>query len=394
MLAVPAACRQVIQEQIQVGSKVEIHVVDSITEVPADQWNALAAANPFVRHEFLTAMHDTGCASAHTGWQPHYLLMRRGQALAGAMPLYLKSHSRGEYVFDHAWADAFQRHGLRYYPKLLSAVPFSPVTGPRLLAATHADRVMLARGAVELARQLKVSSIHVLFPHEADLEALTDAGYMLREGVQFHWENFGYESFDEFLSKMSHDKRKKVKQDRRRVADAGVTFRWLRGADVDADALDFFYECYENTYREHWNPPYLTREFFERIHATMPDLIMLVIAEADGQRLACALNIVAGDTMYGRYWGTKEFVSGLHFETCYMQGIEYCIVNGLRAFEGGAQGVHKMSRGLLPTATWSAHWIADSRFAHAISEFLDEETAAMDEHIGELEAHTPFKRRT
>ncbi|MFL9898879.1 GNAT family N-acetyltransferase [Paraburkholderia fungorum] len=374
------------------SKQVEIHVVDSISEVNADEWNALSDGNPFVQHQFLSAIHDTGCAGKATGWQPFYLLMRRGRELAGAMPLYLKSHSRGEYVFDHAWADAFQRHGLRYYPKLLSAIPFSPVTGPRLLAPTHADRVLLARGAIQLAKQMEVSSLHVLFPHEADLEALTDAGYMLREGVQFHWENFNYESFDDFLSKMSHDKRKKVKQDRRKVADAGVTFKWLRGAGIDADALDFFYACYENTYREHWNPPYLTREFFDQVQSTMPDALMLVVAEVDGNRLACALNVVDGDTMYGRYWGTKEFVSGLHFETCYMQGIEYCIVNSLASFEGGAQGVHKMSRGLLPTPTWSAHWIADKKFAHAISEFLDQETAAMDEHIGELEAHTPFKR--
>ncbi|WP_415913742.1 GNAT family N-acetyltransferase [Paraburkholderia sp. J63] len=372
--------------------KIEIQVVDSLVEVSAGDWNVLCESNPFVSHEFLSAMHDTGCAVRDTGWQPFYLLMRKGADLAGAMPLYLKSHSRGEYVFDHAWADAFKRHGLRYYPKLLSAVPFSPVTGPRLLAASHADRVLLARGAVQLAKQMDVSSLHVLFPHEADLDALTEAGYMLREGVQFHWENFNYRDFDDFLSKMSHDKRKKVKQDRRRVMEAGVTFRWIRGADIDSRALDFFYACYENTYREHWNPPYLTREFFERVHSTMPESIMLVIAEANGRELACALNVIAGSTMFGRYWGTTEFVSGLHFETCYMQGIQYCIENGLSSFEGGAQGVHKMSRGLLPTATWSAHWVADRRFAHAISEFLDEETAAMDAHIDELEAHTPFKR--
>ncbi|WP_027210232.1 GNAT family N-acetyltransferase [Burkholderia sp. WSM2232] len=375
------------------SSKVEILVVDSLSEVPADEWNALAAGNPFVAHEYLSAMHNTNCASKSTGWQPTYLLMRRGAQLAGAVPLYLKSHSRGEYVFDQVWADAFARHGIQYYPKLLSAVPFTPVTGPRLLAPTHADRVLLARGAIEFAKQLDVSSIHVLFSHEDDLEALTDAGFMLREGVQFHWENFGYKTFDEFLSKMSHDKRKKVKQDRRRVHDAGVTFRWLRGQEIGQDDLDFFYECYENTYREHWNPPYLNRKFFGQVHRTMPDALMLVVAEADAKRLAVALNVVQGDTMYGRYWGTKEFVSGLHFETCYMQGIEYCIARGIHSFEGGAQGVHKMSRGLMPTPTWSAHWIADRRFAHAISEFLDQETAAMDEHIDELEAHTPFKRK-
>lgn len=376
---------------------VEIHVVETLEGVSADDWNRLAGDNPFVRYEFLSTLKDTRCAIARTGWRAHHLLLKRGGQLAGAMPLYLKSHSRGEYVFDHAWADAFERHGIRYYPKALSAVPFSPVTGPRLIAANHADRVMLARGAIELTKRLELSSLHVLFAQQQDLEALTDAGYMLREGVQFHWENLpgdGYESFAAFLATMSHDKRKKVKQDRRHVSEAGVTYTWLRGAQIDEAALDFFYSCYENTYREHWNPPYLTREFFAEIHAAAPESILLVIAEADGERLACALNMIGGDVMYGRYWGTREFVSGLHFETCYMQGIEYCIEHGLARFEGGAQGVHKMSRGLLPTPTWSAHWIADRRFAHAISEFLDQETAAMDQHIEELEAHTPFRKKT
>ncbi|MDR5751361.1 MULTISPECIES: GNAT family N-acetyltransferase [unclassified Caballeronia] len=373
--------------------EIEIQVVESLVDVDAKEWNALAGANPFVQHAYLSAMHDTKCASKRTGWQPHYLLLMRGGSLAGAMALYLKAHSRGEYVFDHSWADAFQRHGLRYYPKLLSAVPFTPVTGPRLLANNHDDRVLLARGAIQLARQMDVSSIHVLFSDERDVAAVTDAGYMLREGVQFHWKNDSYANFDAFLATMNQQKRKKIKQDRRHVAEAGVSYQWLRGTEIDAEALDFFYSCYENTYREHWNPPYLTREFFGLIHEAAPESLFLVIAEADGERLACALNIIGDNVMYGRYWGTREFVSGLHFETCYMQGIEYCILNGLDAFEGGAQGVHKMSRGMLPTPTWSAHWIADDRFAHAISEFLDEETSAMDEHIGELEAHTPFKSR-
>ncbi|MGI4857631.1 MAG: GNAT family N-acetyltransferase [Janthinobacterium lividum] len=373
-------------------SDTEIHVVDSIADVDAAHWNALAGQNPFVQHAFLAAMHATGCATAKTGWQPHYLLMRRDGVLAGAMPLYLKSHSRGEYVFDHSWADAFQRHGIDYYPKLLGAVPFTPVTGPRLLAASHDDRVLLARAAIQLARQLAVSSLHVLFPAEQDIAAMSEAGYMLREGVQFHWKNDGYASFDAFLATMNQQKRKKVKQDRRHVSDAGITFRHLRGAAIDTEALDFFYACYENTYAEHWNPPYLTRTFFQRLHDTQPDSILLVIAERDGQPIACALDVIGGNVMYGRYWGTREFVSGLHFETCYMQGIDYCIAHGLSAFEGGAQGVHKMSRGLLPTPTWSAHWIADARFADAIGEFLDAETSAMDRHIEELEAHTPFKK--
>lgn len=222
------------------SSDVVIRVVQSIEDVPADQWNALAGSNPFVQHAFLHAMHTSGCASKGTGWQPAYLLMHAGDTLAGAMPLYVKSHSRGEYVFDHAWADAFARHGLRYYPKLLSAVPFSPVTGPRLLARTHADRVALARGAIAFAKQLDVSSIHVLFTHEDDLAALTEAGYMLREGVQFHWENQDFATFDDFLAQMNQEKRKKLRQDRRRVREAGVTYRWLRGADIDDAALDFF----------------------------------------------------------------------------------------------------------------------------------------------------------
>jgi uncharacterized protein len=386
-----------IQRGSRLKREVEIHVVDSLDDIPAHDWNRLAGDNPFVRHGFLAALQETGCAVKRTGWRAHHLILKRGDEFAGAMPLYLKAHSRGEYVFDHAWADAFERHGVRYYPKALSAVPFSPVSGPRLIAADHEDRVLLARGAIELTRRLDISSLHVLFPQEQDIEALTDAGYMLREGVQFHWENApdgGFADFDAFLATMSHDKRKKVKQDRRRVADAGVTYTWLRGAEIDQAALDFFYDCYENTYREHWNPPYLTREFFGRIHADAPGSMLLVIAEADGQRLACALNMIGGDVMYGRYWGTREFISGLHFETCYMQGIAYCIANKLARFEGGAQGVHKMSRGMLPTPTWSAHWIADQRFAHAISEFLDAETEAMDQHIEELEAHTPFRKKS
>ncbi|WP_246174059.1 GNAT family N-acetyltransferase [Paraburkholderia hayleyella] len=371
---------------------IEIQVVDSLADIPAAQWDALAQGNPFVQHAFLSALHDSGGACAATGWQPYYLLLREAGRLTGALPLYLKSHSRGEYVFDYAWAEAFERHGLRYYPKLVSAVPFSPVTGPRLLAATHAARVLLARGAIALAMQLGVSSLHVLFTHEADLPALTEAGYMLREGVQFHWSNVAYTSFEAFLAQMSQDRRKKIRQDRRRVQDAGVTFRWLRGAQIDAAALSFFYECYDNTYREHGNPPYLSLAFFTQLHAAMPEALMLVLAERAGEPLACALNLVAGETLYGRYWGTRAFVSGLHFETCYLQGIEYCIAHGLAAFEGGAQGAHKIARGLLPVPTWSAHWIAEPRFAEAIATFLDRETAVMEQHIGELEAHTPFKR--
>ena len=367
-------------------------VVDSLTGITRDEWNALGDGNPFVSLEFLDLLQTSGCASRRTGWQPRYVLLRHGERLAGAMPLYLKSHSRGEYVFDHAWANAFEQHGIPYYPKLLSAVPFTPVGGPRLLAATHADRVLLARGAIEVARRFDVSSLHVLFPNQADLEALRECGFMLREGVQFHWVNRGYDSFDAFLATMNHDKRKKMRQDRKKVREAGVTYRWVRGADITAADLAFFYRCYESTYASHWSSPYLTPEFFRDLHASRADLILLVIAERAGVPLACALNIIGANVMYGRYWGALDFVSGLHFETCYSQGIEYCIAHGLESFEGGAQGVHKMSRGLLPTPTWSAHWIADARFAAAIGNFLTEETASMDGYLEDLEAHSPFKQ--
>jgi len=364
----------------------------SLSRVDACQWNALAGEQPFVRHEFLSALHDTGCAAPDTGWAPYYLLLRRADQLAGAVPLYLKGHSRGEYVFDYAWADAFERHGLRYYPKLLAAVPFTPVGGPRLLAANAEDRQELARGLVELAQGLKVSSLHVLFPGEDDLAALRQAGCMVREGVQFHWRNAGYASLDAFLAELNHDKRKKIRQDRKKVQAAGVEFRWLSGAQIDAASLAFFYRCYRHTYFAHGNPPYLSAEFFQRLHAALPDALVLVMALRNGEPIAAALNMQGGDTLYGRYWGALEFVPGLHFETCYLQSIDYCIQHGLARFEGGAQGEHKMARGLLPTPTWSAHWIADPRFAAAIEDFLERETEAVDDYMGELEAHTPFRR--
>ncbi|MDM9558049.1 MULTISPECIES: GNAT family N-acetyltransferase [Bordetella] len=373
-------------------SPTRLAITTSLSQVDARQWNALAGAQPFVRHEFLSALHDTGCAAPDTGWAPHYLLLQHGEQLAGAVPLYLKSHSRGEYVFDYAWADAFERHGLRYYPKLLAAVPFTPVGGPRLLAAGPAERLALARGLIELARGLEVSSLHVLFPDARDLAALREAGYLVREGVQFHWNNAGYADLDAFLAALNHDKRKKIRQDRKKVQAAGIRYRWLRGAQVDAEALAFFYRCYRHTYFAHGNPPYLSAEFFRRVHAAQPDALVLILAERDGEPVAAALNMQGGDTLYGRYWGALEFVAGLHFETCYLQSIDYCIRHGLARFEGGAQGEHKMARGLLPAPTWSAHWIADARFAAAIEDFLGRETRMMDGYLDELEAHTPFRR--
>ena len=372
-------------------AEAEFSIIDSLEDVDEGQWQAIAGDNPTLAYAFLHALHETGCASDRTGWSPRYLVLHRDGVLHAAMPLYLKDHSRGEYVFDHAWADAFHRNGVEYYPKLLSAVPFTPVTGARLLASNSEDRALLARAALQVARQLGTSSLHILFPDEQDKQALAEAGFMLREGVQFHWDNPGYADFDAFLAGMKMDKRKKIRQDRRRVLDAGVTFEHLAGNEITPEVLRFFYSCYVSTYEAHYSKPYLSLKFFQRILEQTPDSLMIVLAKREGQPVAVALNLVGGNIMYGRYWGTQEFISGLHFETCYVQSIEYCIKRGIARFEGGAQGVHKMSRGLVPTPTWSAHWIADRRFADAIADFLQQEVAAMDEYIDELAEHAPFK---
>lgn len=351
----------------------------------------MAGDHPLLRHEFLLALEETGCASPKTGWAPHYLLLHRGDALQGAMPLYMKSHSRGEYVFDYAWAQAFEQHGLAYYPKLLSAIPFTPVPGPRLLAATHADRVLLARKAIEITRDNGISSLHVLFPLPQDQQALKEAGFLFRENVQFHWFNQGYASLDDFLANFSQQKRKKIKQDRKKAIQAQVGFRWLQGDEIDDITLRFFYRCYHQTYMEHGNAPYLSLDFFMELRRTMPASMVIVLAEQGGEPIASALNIRSRNTLYGRYWGSVRFVSGLHFETCYMQAIEFCIANNIAVFEGGAQGEHKLSRGLLPVPTCSAHWIRDERYARAISDFLDRETSGVEAYINELQEHSPFK---
>jgi len=374
------------------SSSASLALESSLRAFDPAEWDALAGDQPFVRHAFLSALHDTGCAAPETGWQPAYLAMRRDGRLAGAVPLYLKHHSRGEYVFDFAWADAHARHGLRYYPKLLSSIPFTPVAGARLLAANEADRLALARGLLEVARELDVSSLHVLFPARADLAALRDAGYLLRESVQFHWTNAGYADMTQFLGALSHDKRKKIRQDRKKVEQAGIRYRWLSGTELDAESMAFFFRCYCQTYYEHGNPPYLNAAFFECLRSAMPENLVLVLALHGDEPVAAALNLRDRTTLYGRYWGSTVFVPGLHFETCYLQGIAYCIAHGLARFEGGAQGEHKMARGLMPVATWSAHWIADARFEAAIEDFLQREGSAITDYVDELEAHAPFRR--
>jgi predicted N-acyltransferase len=373
-----------------------IEVCTSIAGIAPDAWNTLVGDDPFMRHEFLDALHASGCASADTGWTPQYLLLRENGALTGAMPLYLKMHSYGEYVFDWAWADAYQRNGLRYYPKLLSAIPFTPVGGRRVLAGTPERRARLIAAALQLARESGASSLHCLFPPADEAAAMRDAGMMLRHGVQFHWKNgntdTGYADFEEFLASLNHVKRKKIRQERRRVRDAGISFEWIDGPAVGDDLWTFFNRCYRETYRLHHSTPYLNLDFFREIGRRMPDKIVMVVALREGKRIAASLNIHNGRTLFGRYWGSIEYQPALHFEACYYQVIEFCIARGITTFEGGAQGEHKMARGLLPVETCSAHWLAHPRFAAAVEDFLARERHHVSLHLDELSERSPYRR--
>lgn len=370
----------------------KLEVAASIAHVPAAAWNALSDGNPFLRHEFLNALHETGCASPKAGWAPQYLLLQEGGKLAGAMPLYLKGHSYGEYVFDWSWAEAYHRNGIEYYPKLLCAIPFTPVGGPRLLAPTRQAREHLAAGALALAEELGVSSLHCLFPGVEDAEILASHGMLVRHGVQFHWMNAGYTTFDDFLAGMNHDKRKKIKQERRRIREADITFEWREGKDITDADWTFFYRCYARTYREHHSTPYLNLDFFRAIGRSMPENLVMVIASRDGRPIAASFNVHGATRLYGRYWGAVEHHPGLHFETCYYQVIEFCIAKGLQIFEGGAQGEHtKLARGLLPVETRSLHWIARREFAAAIENYLQKETRGVAHHLDELNERVPFK---
>ena len=367
-----------------------VQVADSLSGVEREEWNALAGEQPFVRHEFLSALVETGCAVASRGWLPQFLLLRRAGALVGAMPLFAKSHSYGEYVFDWAWADAYGRHGVAYYPKLLGAVPFTPVRGSRLLARTAQDKVTLARTALELARD--TSSLHVLFAPDEEAALLAAQGMMLRRTVQFHWRNEGYADFEAFLGRLSHQRRKNIRQERRRVREAGVSCRWLEGAAIERRHWEFFNRCYRRTYAAHGSTPYLNLEFFLRIGNALPGHFVLVLAERQSAPIGAALLVRDRENLYGRYWGAVEHVPLLHFECCYYQAIEYAIARRLAVFEGGAQGQHKIFRGLLPVEAQSAHWLADARFARAVEEFLQREGAGIARYVDELNEHSPFKK--
>ena len=455
-----------------------IRILDSPLAVNAGQWNALLAAqgpdatvNPFMRHEYLAALHASGSATPKTGWTPRFVTLWQGDTLAGACPLYLKAHSYGEYVFDWAWANAYAQNGLNYYPKALVAVPFTPVPGARLLARNPAERALLVNALVAWCDEEKLSSLHLLFGADDDVKACEDAGLMLRHTVQFHWTNKAptlpaargalppegaaapaarqsrfhgpdsqgtaastsvaartalplegtglFKDFDDFLMTLSQEKRKKIRQERRKVRDAGITFRWSLGPQISSADWDFFYRCYERTYLEHGNAPYLSRDFFHRMESTMPENWLLFVAEHGETPVASSLIAVSarpdcandrfdtenhpgqpessanpppqGLTAYGRYWGALARVDCLHFEACYYQPIEWCIAHGFQSFEGGAQGEHKMARALLPVKTTSAHWLAHPSFADAVERFLEREGAGIDQYMEDLERRSPFK---
>jgi predicted N-acyltransferase len=370
-------------------------ILSSLLDAGAAAWSALLAAdgetNPFLSYAFLHALHASGSACAETGWQPQYLALWDGDVLAAAMPLYVKSHSYGEYVFDWAWADAYHRNGIEYYPKLLSAIPFTPVTGGRLLARDDEARAALIGFLREQQEASGLSSTHVLYPPQAQAELLKEAGFMLRSGVQFHWLNQGYQSFDAFTATLEHKKRKNIRAERRKVLDAGVTMRRVRGLDITEADWRFFHRCYETTYAEHRSSPYLNLAFFLDIGAAMPQNILLTIAQRHGRPIASSLVLHTDDTLYGRYWGAVEHVPCLHFETAYYQPLEFCIEQGIKVFEGGAQGEHKMARGFLPQQTWSAHWLAHPSFADAVERFLAREGVGIAHYIDELNERNPFR---
>ncbi len=373
---------------------VEVQVARSLAGVDPAAWNALpGTATPFLRHEFLHALEATGCATAETGWDAHHLLARdRGGRLAGAMPLYLKSHSWGEFVFDFAWAEAYHRAGLAYYPRLVSAVPFTPATGPRLLAASDGIRASLLEAARTLRTALGASSLHVLFPAPSDRQFLETARLMPRLDCQFHWRNEGYGGFEDFLAGFTAEKRKKLRRERRRVAESGITCRTLAGGELDEATIDVIYRLHALTFAQHGNAPYLNRAFFTELVRRMPESLVVELASLGNEPVACAILLRGADTLYGRYWGASGNFHSLHFELCYYRGIEYCIREGLARFEPGTQGEHKLLRGFLPTPVWSLHEMQDDRFGSAIGEWLGRERAHRAEWLGAAASHLPFRR--
>jgi hypothetical protein len=375
-----------------------VRLADGVATIGKATWNALANPagrsdpHPFTRFEFFEALEASGCASARTGWQPAHLVLEEAGAITGILPTYLKSHSQGEYVFDHAWADALERAGGAYYPKLQSSVPFTPVTGPRILTDDPVRRDLLLKAGKAATDQIGASSLHITFLRKEDWMAAADEGYLLRTDRQFHWRNHGYRDFGQFLGELSSPKRKNLRKERAAVAAEGIRFDWLTGADITEAHWDRFFEFYTDTGSRKWGHPYLSRDFFSRIGTSMADQIVLIMARRGRDYIAGALNLMGEGTLFGRNWGTLEYVPFLHFETCYYQAIDFAIARGLAKVEAGAQGEHKLLRGYMPEETYSAHYIAHKGLRRAVDQFLAQEREAVSEHIGELAQHGPFKK--
>jgi len=364
----------------------------ALSEIPADDWDALHdGRNPFVAHAFLSGLESTGCLREDWGWRPCHIGLWQGEVLLAAAPGYLKTNSHGEFVFDHAWAHAYLQHGLDYFPKWLGAVPYSPVTGPRLLARNDAGRHALLEAIAAFTRRSRLSSAHVNF-HEFEDEVGFDERWSLREDIQYHWRNdVGWRTFDDFLSAMDHKHRKNIRQERRKVRDVGIGFRIVNGDEATEADLAAIHGFYLQTFAEYGNSPALTLEFLRHLAGTIPRNLVIMLAEREGKPIAGALCLRGGDTLHGRYWGASESHAGLHFETCYYQGIEYCLREGLARFEPGAQGRHKIARGFLPSIVRSRHFIADARFAEAIGAWCERERTEVRDHLIQLSAHSPFR---
>lgn len=380
------------------SAPLEIRFFSSMTEVDSNSWNHLFGTDyPFTRHEFLLALEEGGSTTAETGWQPSHAMLFRADAPIAAMPLYIKSHSYGEYVFDWSWADAYQRHGLEYYPKLVSAIPFTPATGPRLAIATSESVAeiskLFAAALTRFCEEQGLSSFHILFPTDEVAHQLEDTGLIRRQGSQFHWYNRDYDDFGDFLSTFNSRKRKSLKRERRRVTDQGITLQRLSGGDITEAHWHLFYRFYQFTYaKRSGHGGYLSLESFLALGRLMPSQIVMVLATQHGREIAGALYFRSKDVLYGRYWGCIQELDCLHFEACYYQGIELCIEDGLKKFDPGAQGEHKIQRGFEPSKTWSLHWMAHAEFAAAIDDFTSRESGHIDDYIRQASEYLPFKK--
>jgi uncharacterized protein len=377
-----------------------VSVLENLTPVRPHEWNRVAGTNPFLRYEFLSALERSGCVGGESGWEPRHVIVRAdaadGGALLGAVPLYLKYHSYGEYIFDWSWADAYMRGGRAYYPKLVAAVPFTPATGRRLLVAPDADRARVEAELVAAARAVAdrhhASSLHWLFHTPEESARLAVDGALARVGCQFHWSNPGFRDFEDYLATFKSDKRNSIRRERRRVRDAGVSLEVLPGAAISSARWDAFYRFYRATIRAHGGMPYLTREFFHLLGQTLADAVQLIVARHSRDDVAMALCLRDAHTLYGRYWGGRPDIRDLHFETCYYTPIEYCIAHGIARYEAGAQGEHKLARGFAPVQTHSSHWLRDAGFRRAVADFLSRERHHVGGYMEELDEHSPFRR--